>query len=227
MKQALAVTMLLSLCAAWQLQPTPSPRRLVVVREDASSEAVAEEEEAVAPKEKDEVSDLKATIADLEDRVRSKRNDLEKVRALVDDSGKNGYYRLAAQVETFKRTTKGSAAMSTERTKARVLKALMPVVEALEEMDDEGETKISSNYHQVYVSLMEAMASVGMEEFSPSTGQAFDPTRHLAANDATVGTVAAVLRPGYQVRSTGDLVRPAKCEVVASGDQAAEDEAED
>lgn len=167
----------------------------------------------------EEYSSLQSRIEELEASVVAKKLELEKLRDLTDDSGKNGYYRLAAQIETFKRTTAGSAERSTERTKATVCRALMPVLEAFEEVDDEGEQRISKTYQQVYQSLIGALAEIGLEPFHAVLGETFDAAKHVSSDpsdaqeDGAKVVVAAEVRPGYRILSTGDIVRPAKCEL--------------
>ena len=192
--------LLLAAVGAWQFQYATRGRVRVIRSESAEEEA---------PAAVDERDALRERIAELEDTARAKRSELERLVSLTDESGQNGYYRLAAQVEQFKRQTKGSAARSTERTKTTVFKTLVPVLEAIEEMDPEGQTKIQSSFHQVYVSILDAMKNMGLDEFYPQKGEPFDPDRHDA--DAAAGTVKSVTRPGFLLQSTGDIVRPAKC----------------
>lgn len=178
----------------------------LIVSSSADSEATVAEEAQT-----DETSQLRHKIEKLEGQAMTKRLELEKMRDLVDESGKNAYYRLAAQIETFKRTSAGTAERSTERTKATVCRALMPVLAAFEDIDDEGETKISSNYQQVYASLVEALTQIGLEQYHAIPGEGFNPLLHEA--DVTTGIVLREIKNGFRLLSTGDIIRPAKCEV--------------
>jgi len=199
-------------CGAFQVgSPRPA---LFVARAEAEANPVEEE----APAE-DERTVLRRKIDDLDAEVRSKRLELERLRDLTDDSGKNGYYRLAAQAEQFKRTSTGSAAASTERSKVKVFRALLPVLDAIADVDAEGQDKIQSSYQQVYASLNDAMGDLGLVQFDAAVGDAVDASRH-DAGDVKEGIIAEQVRPGFLIAATGDVVRPAKVVVVAPPPQA-------
>jgi len=76
------------------------------------------EKEADPEKEDDPRVALQATIADLETQLRDKRYALVEAKDAADDVSKNGVYRLAAQVEMYKRNLNSAAGASTDRQRA-------------------------------------------------------------------------------------------------------------
>ncbi|KAJ8607016.1 hypothetical protein CTAYLR_006250 [Chrysophaeum taylorii] len=192
---------LLSVAVAWSHVARMPTRRVEVYSEATEVDEVS--------------SSLKERISELEDVVRTKRLAFEDARDAASDAGKSGYLRLAAQIEDYRRASKGSAAMSVERTKVAVFKALLPVVQGFEvALAIDPETPIQKNYAEVYRSLMVALTGSGLDEFHAVVGETFDAARHEADETPTgPATVLAELRPGFKVQATGDIIRPAKCTI--------------
>lgn len=77
-----------------------------VAADAAQEEEVKEEEKEEKKEEKkenQEVTELKAKIAELEKTLKAKRSELQYVRDSADDYSKTGYARQVAQMENMKR----------------------------------------------------------------------------------------------------------------------------
>jgi len=219
----------LALAFAWQpLVPRRDFSAMLRSATSETDEVVENGDDETTPetisdtKEENDPRDaLREKIAELENELRTKRTALERAKASVDDAGKNGLYRLAAQVETYKRNNRGSAERSTESRKAEAFRAFTPVLEgfeaAAEEIQpiDEAEIKMQSDFQELYRALMDKFALMGMESFSVEEGTVFNPELHQAVDTVVAenddrSIVVQQLRPGYKLKS-GAIIRPAKC----------------
>ena len=148
----------------------------------------------------DETADLKAQVAELEDRW---------LRAVADlDNMRKRFVREAEQMRADER--------------ARVAALWLPVLDNLElALSHAGAdpAAIVDGVRGVRDQALEVLARLGYPRLVDE-GRPFDPSRHeavavLPATDTPAGTVVQVVRPGYG--SDEQLLRPAAV-VVAKGD---------
>ncbi|OLB78690.1 MAG: nucleotide exchange factor GrpE [Actinobacteria bacterium 13_2_20CM_2_71_6] len=146
------------------------------------------------------IAELRARVADLEDKWRRALADLDNLR---------------------KRVARESAARS-DAERARVAAQWLPVVDNLDLALEHGgsdPSPIVEGVRAVRDQAVDILARLGFPRRT-DVGERFDPASHeavaaLAVPDAPAGTVVQVVRPGY---GTGEhLLRPAAV-VVAKGD---------
>jgi len=157
---------------------------------------------------------------------------LSRTKDAASDAGQKGMYRLAAEIETYKRNSATSTTATTNAAKRDVMRAFEKMLTAFEEIGaslapaDEGETKLAGDFEKVYVEFMEKFTKFGMSPFEPAAGDNFDKVKHEVVEsvdgDGDVDTVLESKRRGYQTAS-GDVVRKARCTVSKARAAAATD----
>jgi molecular chaperone GrpE (heat shock protein) len=129
--------------------------------------------------------------------------------------------RLAAEVDTWKRT-RGSAGKETDnRAKADVVAKLMPVYyklgevkESLEGSGDDEVVKAAKSYGALRGNLMAKFAELKMTEMHGAVGQKVSSGRHeavsyeVATDEFPAGTIVSEVETGYDIG--GNVVVRAK-----------------
>jgi molecular chaperone GrpE len=153
----------------------------------------------VAP-EPAELTDLRARVAELEDRWR----------------------RTLADFDNFRKRTARESVRQRDQERARVAAMWLPVIDNLDlalSHADGDQTPFAQGVRAIRDQAIEVLAQLGFPRRS-DVGEMFDPSRHEAVAvvhqpDAKSGTILQVVRPGY---GTGEhQLRPAAV-VVAKGD---------
>ena len=206
---------------------------------DEADEAVAEEEETVDEEEEEEAEDpnaeVKAEIAQLEAQLKEKRLELSRANGAAAEASEAGYYRIVADVSTYKKNAAKQQESVAEVAKADAFRIFDKVLLAFEEAraeppNDEDEAKVHSDFELISSGLLEQFKLLGLEEFEASAGDAYEPWRHEAVesrpSEKEAAEVAECLTGGYRLTSTGAVVRKAKCVVDLAKEKEASDEEE-
>ena len=207
---------------------------------DEADEAVAEEETVDEEEEAEEEgedpnAEIKAEIAQLEAQLKEKRLELSRANGAAAEASEAGYYRIVADVSTYKKNAAKQQESVAEVAKADAFRIFDKVLLAFEEArseppNDDDEAKVHSDFELISSGLLEQFKLLGLEEFEASAGDAYEPWRHDAVesrpSEKEAAEVAECLTGGYRLKSTGAVVRKAKCVVDLAKEKAEEDEEE-
>ena len=194
---------------------------------DEADEAVAEEETVDDEEEEEEEAEdpnaeVKAEIAQLEAQLKEKRLELSRANGAAAEASEAGYYRIVADVSTYKKNAAKQQESVAEVAKADAFRIFDKVLLAFEEAraeppSDDDEAKVHSDFELISSGLLEQFKLLGLEEFEASAGDAYEPWRHEAIesrpSEKDVAEVAECITGGYRLKSTGAVVRKAKCVV--------------
>ena len=193
---------------------------------DEADEAVEETEEETEDTEEEEGEDpnaeIKAEIAQLEAQLKEKRLELSRANGAAAEASEAGYYRIVADVSTYKKNAAKQQESVAEVAKADAFRIFDKVLLAFEEArseppSDDDEAKVHSDFELISSGLLEQFKLLGLEEFEASAGDAYEPWRHEAVesrpSEKDVAEVAECITGGYRLKSTGAVVRKAKCVV--------------
>ena len=207
---------------------------------DEADEAVAEEETVDDEEEEEEEAEdpnaeVKAEIAQLEAQLKEKRLELSRANGAAAEASEAGYYRIVADVSTYKKNAAKQQESVAEVAKADAFRIFDKVLLAFEEAraeppNDDDEAKVHSDFELISSGLLEQFKLLGLEEFEAAAGDAYEPWRHEAVesrpSEKDVAEVAECLMGGYRLKSTGAVVRKAKCVVDLAKEKEASDEEE-
>ena len=127
--------------------------------------------------------------------------------------------RRQADFENYRKRIEKERAEDANRYTARVVEALIPIVDGFEHALAAHRDAQYENYRKgfelIYKQLRDNLAKLGVERIEP-LGQHFDPHSHQAmdrveTNDAEDGTILQVYQPGYAFK--GRVLRPAMVRV--------------
>ena len=209
---------------------------------DEADEAVAEEEETVDEEEEEEEgedpnAEVKAEIAQLEAQLKEKRLELSRANGAAAEASEAGYYRIVADVSTYKKNAAKQQESVAEVAKADAFRIFDKVLLAFEEAraeppSDDDEAKVHSDFELISSGLLEQFKLLGLEEFEAAVGDAYEPWRHEAIesrpSEKEAAEVAECITGGYRLKSTGAVVRKAKCVVdLAKEKEESEEESEE
>jgi molecular chaperone GrpE len=152
--------------------------------------------------------------------------DLDELRARAAE--RDEYLALAqrtqADFENYRKRMSRETAIARDRGVKQVVEELLPALDnferalaAAEAEEADSEHHLTKGIRLVQQDLVNALARVGIESFSPK-GEVFDPTQHEAMAQQPVegtqaGTVVEVYQQGY--RLGGNVIRPARVVVAA------------
>jgi molecular chaperone GrpE len=122
--------------------------------------------------------------------------------------------RTQAELENFRKRAARDLAMTADRTKAKLVTELLPVVDNLERAlatANPEEDHLAEGVRLVHVELMRVLERNGIQPFDPA-GEPFDPNVHEAISmregENGSGLVLDVVEKGYKL---GDnVIRPAR-----------------
>jgi molecular chaperone GrpE len=132
--------------------------------------------------------------------------------------------RTQADFENYRKRVARDASIARDKGVKLVVSELLPALDnferalaAAEAEEADEEHHLTKGIRLVQQDLVNALARVGVEPFSPK-GEPFDPNEHEAmaqqpVEGAASGTVVEVLQAGY--RLNGMVVRPARVMVAA------------
>ena len=127
--------------------------------------------------------------------------------------------RRQADFENYKKRIEKERAEDSKRTTARLIEALIPVIDGFEQALAAHREAEYENYRRgfelIYKQLLENILKLGAERIDPA-GRQFDPHLHQAmdrteTNEHEDGTVLQVFQPGYIFH--GRVLRPAMVRV--------------
>ena len=127
-----------------------------------------------------------------------------------------------ADVSTYKKNAAKQQESVAEVAKADAFRIFDKVLLAFEEArseppNDDDEAKVHSDFELISSGLLEQFKLLGLEEFEASAGDAYEPWRHEAVesrpSEKEAAEVAECITGGYRLKSTGAVVRKAKCVV--------------
>ena len=141
-----------------------------------------------------------------------------------------------ADVSTYKKNAAKQQESVAEVAKADAFRIFDKVLLAFEEAraeppSDDDEAKVHSDFELISSGLLEQFRLLGLEEFEASAGDAYEPWRHEAIesrpSEKDVAEVAECITGGYRLKSTGAVVRKAKCVVDLAKEKEESEESED
>ncbi len=127
--------------------------------------------------------------------------------------------RRQADFDNYKKRIEKERGEDSKRTTARLIEALIPVIDGFEQALAAHREAEYENYRRgfelIYKQLLDNITKLGVERVDP-TGKQFDPHLHQAmdrseTNDQEDGTVLQVFQPGYVFH--GRVLRPAMVRV--------------
>lgn len=135
-----------------------------------------------------------------------------------------GYVRLYADFDNFRRRTQREKEEQTLREKKKFILEILPVVDNFEraqqqvKLETDRERELHNSYQSVYRLLVESLKKMGVSRMK-SVGQPFDPNLHEAIarqpSDQPEDTVLVEYQAGYKLGET--VVRHAMVMVSANG----------
>ena len=158
------------------------------------------------------------------DNVRAEA-DVAKLAADLDDL-RQTLLRRQADFDNYRKRIEKERLEDSKRATARVVEALIPIVDGFEHALAAHREAEYENYRKgfelIYKQMLDNLAKLGVERIEP-VGQPFDPHQHQAVDRAETadhadGTVLQVFQPGYVFN--GRVLRPAMVRVAVHPAQA-------
>lgn len=156
--------------------------------------------------------------------------DVAKLTADLEDL-RQTLLRRQADFENYRKRIEKERLEESRRATARVVEALIPIVDSFEHALAAHREAEYENYRKgfelIHKQMLDNLAKLGVERIEP-TGQQFDPHQHQAldraeSTDAPDGTVLQVFQPGYLFH--GRVLRPAMVRVAVRPTQASKSSA--
>ena len=143
---------------------------------DEADEAVAEEEateEEAEEEGEDPNAEIKAEIATLEAQLKEKRLELSRANGAAAEASEAGYYRIVADVSTYKKNAAKQQESVAEVAKADAFRIFDKVLLAFEEArseppSDDDEAKVHSDFELISSGLFTIWLADGTERPHPS-----------------------------------------------------------
>lgn len=144
--------------------------------------------------------------------------DVAKLTADLEDL-RQTLLRRQADFDNYRKRIEKERLEESRRATARVVEALIPIVDGFEHALAAHRGAEYENYRKgfelIYKQMLDNLAKLGVERIEP-IGQQFDPHQHQAldkveSTDAPDGTVLQVFQPGYLFH--GRVLRPAMVRV--------------
>ena len=135
---------------------------------------------------------------------------------------RNTLLRRQADFENYRKRIEKERAEDAKRHTARVVEALIPIIDGFEHALAAHREAEYANYRKgfelIYKQLLDNLAKLGVERVDPS-GQQFDPHMHQAMDRLETdkhedGTIVQVYQPGYVYH--GRVLRPAMVRVAVN-----------
>jgi molecular chaperone GrpE len=165
----------------------------------------------VAADSSPEVNAVEAEYANADAEVGKLAKDLEDLRQTL--------LRRQADFDNYRKRVEKERAEDSRRSTARVIEALIPVVDSFEQALALHREPEYANYRKgfelIHKQLIDNIAKLGVERIDP-VGMTFDPHLHQAMDrtettDKDEGTILQVFQPGYVFH--GRVLRPAMVRV--------------
>jgi molecular chaperone GrpE len=164
-----------------------------------------------APDQSPEAKTLAADSAVADAEIAKLTADLQELRQTL--------LRRQADFDNYRKRIEKERAEDSKRYTARVIEALIPIVDGFEQALAAHREAQYENYRKgfelIHKQLLDNLAKLGVERVEP-LGQHFDPHLHQAldrteTNQADDGTILQVYQPGYVFH--GRVLRPAMVRV--------------
>ena len=162
----------------------------------------------------EEVKAMAADEANADAEVAKLATDLEELRQTL--------MRRQADFENYRKRIEKERAEDSKRTTARVIEALIPIVDGFEHALAAHREAEYENYRKgfelIYKQLVDNFTRLGVERIEP-LGKPFDPHQHqamdsLETDEHEPDTIVQVYQPGYLFH--GRVLRPAMVRVAVS-----------
>lgn len=196
--------------------------------EDPSKDAELEElivEEIEAESMSPAASETNAAPAEAE--IRKLQDQLNVVKQQLKEK-EEGYVRLYADFDNFRRRTQREKEEQSLREKQKLILEILPVVDNFEraqqqvKLETDRERELHNSYQTVYRLLVDALKKMGVSRMK-SVGQPFNPNLHEAIarqpSDQPEDTVLVEYQAGYKLGEA--VVRHAMVMVAAPGGEPA------
>lgn len=178
--------------------------------------------------ERDKLDDKKREAAEADNlTAESARADADVAKLTADlEDLRQTLLRRQADFENYRKRIEKERLEENKRATARVVEALIPIVDGFEHALAAHREAAYENYRKgfelIYKQMLENLAKLGVERIEP-TGKPFDPHQHQAmdkseSTDAPDGTVLQVFQAGYLFH--GRVLRPAMVRVAVHPVQA-------
>ena len=151
------------------------------------------------------------------------KSEAEMTKALAElEDLRQTMLRRQADFENYKKRVERERAEDSKRTMARLIEALIPIVDGFEHaLAAHREAEYESyrkGFELIYKQLLDNLTKLGSERIDP-LGQQFDPHLHQAMDrvetgESPDGTILQVFQPGYVFH--GRVLRPAMVQVAVS-----------
>jgi molecular chaperone GrpE (heat shock protein) len=126
----------------------------------------------------DGVQSLKDEIAALENTLKQKKLDLNRINNMADDFTKAGYARKVAQMESFRKSRNESIQGNKYTAVASVLQNFLPTLQELEAITaSHQDDSFASGYSGLLGSYRGVFKDLGVVEFTPQEGANLDTLR--------------------------------------------------
>ena len=191
---------------------------IIITEGENSTESSSSEEEEAARKE--EIDELKSSIASLESSLKAKKFQLSTIKEQIDRYSAAGYARQVASVENAKRIRGAGMADDKSAARATVLTSFLPAFDELDILESKyGTNTFAGTLDSGLRSELESsMKELGVSAYIVEPGQSIlDVGRIIAveqeySTDYARGTVIRMVKAGLEI--SGNVIRPV--EVVGS-----------
>ena len=185
------------------------------MRDDKNIKINIDRNQAGDSQESEEAKALSADELNTDAEVAKLATDLEELRQTL--------MRRQADFENYRKRIEKERAEDSKRTTARVIEALIPIVDGFEHALAAHREAEYENYRKgfelIYKQLVDNLMKLGVERLEP-LGKPFDPHQHqamdrLETDEHEPDTIVQVYQPGYLFH--GRVLRPAMVRVAVSG----------
>jgi molecular chaperone GrpE (heat shock protein) len=192
----------------------------IIITEGENSTESSPEEEEEEEARKEEIDELKSSIASLESSLRAKKYQLSTIKEQIDKYSAGGYARQVASVENAKRIRGAGMADDKSAARATVLTSFLPAFDELDILESKyGTNTFAGTLDSGLRSELESsMKELGVSAYIVEPGQSIlDVGRIIAveqeySTDYARGTVIRMVKAGLEI--SGNVIRPV--EVVGS-----------
>ncbi|NLO88725.1 MAG: nucleotide exchange factor GrpE [Clostridia bacterium] len=167
--------------------------------------------------EKENIEELKLKIAELEQEVNLKNNQINELM--------NRLKRLQADFDNYRKRTQREKKEMAQMAGVELVEKLLPVLDNFEralKVDDDfqGENSFKQGMAMIYEQFCNILNEAGLEPIE-AVGEQFDPTKHEAvmrveSSEHDDNTVVGEIRKGYRMK--GKVIRPAMVQVAYKKD---------
>lgn len=204
--------------------------------EAVAPDAAAESTDPAQDEEDAVIEDLKKKIASLTSDINSAKGELSDIREDVKLYSQNGYARLAADLQNFKkRRTETSKRMENEEV-AKVLRGFMGTFGKFEKVREKWATEMESDeaikslinsYSALETSFLNEFTGLGVREFHAVQGEEMNASRlkkvgEELSEDTAKGCVIKEVKRGFELK--GEVIEKSECIISMGGAEKKEEE---